>query len=153
MTAPVRIRLSRAKGWRLPEGAVNVARPGKLGNPFIVGRDGTREQCAALYLSLQRGFIGFADKVTPEEQVRAFRALHRALPDLKGKSVACWCALDGGACHGDIILAAANPELPMPEWLAKGIELPRVRLGMHIADYERELRKAAKRKQATPSRP
>jgi len=29
-----RIQLSRAKGWRLPAGAVSVARPTKWGNPF-----------------------------------------------------------------------------------------------------------------------
>jgi hypothetical protein len=143
---PQRIRLRRAKGWRMPENTVNVARPGKLGNPYIVGQDGTREQCAALYLSLMRGLIGLSDRVTPEEQIRAYRAFHRARPSLKGQNIACWCALDGGACHGDIIFAAANPELPLPAWLAKGIELPRARIGMHIKDYERSLRAAAKRK-------
>ncbi len=34
MSAPVRIRLSRAKGWRMPENTVRVSRPGKWGNPF-----------------------------------------------------------------------------------------------------------------------
>jgi SAM-dependent methyltransferase len=33
---PVRIQLSRAKGWRLPADAVSVARPGRFGNPFRV---------------------------------------------------------------------------------------------------------------------
>lgn len=31
---PERIQLKRAKGWRLPYGAVSVARPTKWGNPF-----------------------------------------------------------------------------------------------------------------------
>jgi hypothetical protein len=31
---PERIRLSRAKGWKMPDGAVSVARPTKWGNPF-----------------------------------------------------------------------------------------------------------------------
>lgn len=31
---PERIQLQRKKGWRLPEGAVSVARPTKWGNPF-----------------------------------------------------------------------------------------------------------------------
>jgi hypothetical protein len=34
MTAPKRIQLRRTKGWRLPEGAIVVARPSKWGNPF-----------------------------------------------------------------------------------------------------------------------
>lgn len=34
MTEPKRIQLSRAKGYRKPEGAIVVARPTKWGNPF-----------------------------------------------------------------------------------------------------------------------
>ncbi|HUR18875.1 MAG TPA: DUF4326 domain-containing protein [Acidimicrobiales bacterium] len=33
---PQRIQLSRKKGYRKPEGAVNCTRPGKFGNPFPV---------------------------------------------------------------------------------------------------------------------
>jgi hypothetical protein len=140
---PQRIRLSRAKGWRLPEGAVNVARPGKLGNPFIVGKHGTRAECAAKFLQLARGFLTFSEEIDVDLQVKAHRAIHRALPDLKGKDVACWCALDGGACHGDVLLALANPDLPLPAWLAQGVTLRRMRLGMTIDDYLAAKRKAA----------
>lgn len=150
MKTPQRIRLSRAKGWRLPEGVVNVARPGKLGNPFIVGRDGTRAQCAAMYYAAITGFIGLGDKVDPDDQLRAYREFHNAQPSLKGQSVACWCALDGGACHGDVILALANPELPAPAWMAKGIELPRARLGMSAKDFVAEIAKAEKRRKEQP---
>ena len=31
---PIRIQRRRAKGWRMPEGAVYVGRPTKWGNPF-----------------------------------------------------------------------------------------------------------------------
>ena len=31
---PERIRLRRTPGWKLPEGAVSVARPSNFGNPF-----------------------------------------------------------------------------------------------------------------------
>lgn len=31
---PERVQLSRRKGWRMPQGAVSVARPTKWGNPF-----------------------------------------------------------------------------------------------------------------------
>ena len=33
---PVRVRLSRKKGWKLPPDTVSVARPGRWGNPFSV---------------------------------------------------------------------------------------------------------------------
>lgn len=35
---PQRIQLSRKKGWRLPPGAVVVARPTKWGNPYRIER-------------------------------------------------------------------------------------------------------------------
>jgi hypothetical protein len=34
---PKRIQLRRTAGWRMPEGAVSVARPTKWGNPFKIG--------------------------------------------------------------------------------------------------------------------
>lgn len=38
---PDRITLSRAKGWRKPAGAINVARPSIWGNPWRIGTPGT----------------------------------------------------------------------------------------------------------------
>lgn len=35
--APKRIQIRRTKGFRMPEGAIRVARPGKWGNPFRYG--------------------------------------------------------------------------------------------------------------------
>ena len=48
MTSPQRIQLRRTKGWRKPEGAIVVARPGKWGNPFTVGELG-RADAIRLY--------------------------------------------------------------------------------------------------------
>jgi hypothetical protein len=33
MSGPVRVQLSRAKGWRMPPNTVVVSRPSKFGNP------------------------------------------------------------------------------------------------------------------------
>lgn len=139
MAAPYRVRLSRKKGWRIPPDTVSVARPGKWGNPYIVGKDGTRAQCAGLYYTLLGGFIDFSGKLTVDEQLAIWRRGQRSLADLKGKNVACWCSLDG-PCHGDILLALANGT-PAPAWAQEGVTLPRVRLGMRAPDVERELRK------------
>ena len=35
---PKRIQRRRTKGWKMPEGAVCVTRPGPWGNPFKIGR-------------------------------------------------------------------------------------------------------------------
>jgi hypothetical protein len=37
VVSPERIQRRRAKGWRMPDGAVYVGRPTKWGNPWIVG--------------------------------------------------------------------------------------------------------------------
>lgn len=139
---PERIRLSRARGWRLPEGAVNVARPGRLGNPFIVGKHGTRRQCAAKFWQLAHGFISLGEGIEIDVQLELYRHLRRIVKTLRGKDIACWCALDGEACHGDVLLALANPRHPKPEWMLHPVDIGRPRLGMLVNDLERVRRDA-----------
>ena len=104
---PVRIQRKRTKGWRMPPNTVSVCRPGKWGNPFKVGAwmrplDGglpvevqTPQQAVALFaanaLDPAGGFI-FRGNVKRE---------------LRGKNLACWCALDA-PCHADVLLELAN---------------------------------------------
>lgn len=105
---PRRIRLSRAKGWRLPENAVNVARPGPLGNPFVVGKDGTREYCVELYTMMLAGYFCLTCTPSIEEMRRVRQYVIDHLDALRGKDLACWCALDGKPCHADVLLELAN---------------------------------------------
>lgn len=115
---PQRIQLRRTKGWRKPEGAVVVARPGRWGNPFKVGahvlrRTGRADTGRSLY-------IGF-DVETPAEAVDLYRewlledqsekplALRPLVGGLRGRDLACWCPLDQ-PCHADVLLDLANPE-------------------------------------------
>jgi Domain of unknown function (DUF4326) len=113
MTHPKRIRLSRAKGWRLPSNTINVARPGKFGNPFVVGKDGTRSECVGLFAHLLAGMVpitsgdGLPDNINRRKYVMA--NLHR----LRGMDLACWCALDGKTCHADVLLKLANNPLTL----------------------------------------
>lgn len=69
---------------------VYIGRPSKWGNPFIIGRDGTREEVIAKY----------------EVWLKNNAELMAALPELKGKTLGCWCA--PRACHGDVLLRLAN---------------------------------------------
>ena len=55
----------------VPEGAVYIGRPGKWGNPFVIGRDGTRGEVVAKYRAYLLGN----------------RALMAALPELTGKDL------------------------------------------------------------------
>jgi hypothetical protein len=109
MTNPVRIQLSRRKGFNLQAvsvainglSAVNVARPTKWGNPFAIGQS-------------RKDDNGFWDKIgTAETAVKFFRDMlsldRRNYPDasqivtLRGKNLACWCKL-GDPCHADVLL-------------------------------------------------
>jgi len=69
---------------------VYIGRPSKWGNPFVVGRHGTREQVIERY---ERWLLGND-------------ALMAALPELCGKVLGCWCA--PRACHGEVLVRLAN---------------------------------------------
>jgi len=88
---PRRIQLSRAKGWRKPEGAVVVARPTRWGNPFLVAEHG-RAEAVQLYREWLAGRAGL---------------LAAARSELAGRDLACWCRPDE-ECHADVLLAVAN---------------------------------------------
>jgi hypothetical protein len=72
---------------------VYVGRPSKWGNPFAIGKDGSREDVVRKY----------------EDWIVTQPHLMRALPELCGKVLACWCAPH--ACHGDVLARLANPAI------------------------------------------
>lgn len=125
---PVRLQLSRKRGFNLQalslatngSPAVNVARPSKWGNDFYIAPDGK----AAWAVYDETGlFVAYADtkREAREIAVEKFCALVEAefaadpqaaelvLKQLRGRNVACWCALDGGPCHANVWLELANP--------------------------------------------
>ena len=71
---------------------VYIGRPSKWGNPFVIGRDGTRDEVIARY----------------EAWLLEQPELLAALPELAGKTLGCWCA--PRACHGDVLARLANAQ-------------------------------------------
>ena len=72
----------------IPPDAIYVGRPSKWGNPYQIGRHGSREEVIEKYrLSIGGAF--------------------RSPSELKGKDLVCWCAPK--PCHADILLELANP--------------------------------------------
>lgn len=65
---------------------VYIGRPGKWGNPFMIGKDGSRAEVLAKYRThvLHQGH------------------LLCALEELRGKRLGCWCA--PLPCHGDVLV-------------------------------------------------
>lgn len=92
MKAPSEVQLRRTKGWRMPPHTKKVARPGRWGNPFRVGVDGTAEECVARYAQHLED--------NPELKEAAKR-------ELRGWDLACFCKL-GDPCHRQPLLRVAN---------------------------------------------
>lgn len=115
MTAPVRLQLSRKKGFHLQRAsmalngrpALNISRPGPLGNPFVVGADGTRAECVRLHGLLLAGLVAITCKASIESQYALMNYVAENLKSFRGRNVACWCPPDA-PCHGDNYLKLFN---------------------------------------------
>jgi hypothetical protein len=84
-----RIQRKRVKGWKMPANTISVCRPGKFGNPYVVGKDGTAGQCAEKF------------RLHLNELLDS-----QALEELRGKNLACWCKI-GQPCHADVLLESS----------------------------------------------
>jgi hypothetical protein len=128
----IRIQRKRAKGWRIPEGAVYVGRPSLFGNPWslddarIRGVSGWREQaewCVRMYRAEleHMGLLGDWGGIVSEAR---WEAMHARVDQLCGPfdagkppsirplfrellkdatALACWCPLDQ-PCHSDVLI-------------------------------------------------
>lgn len=77
-----RPRVWHYRDRNIPSGAVYVGRPTKWGNPYVIGRDGSRAEVIAQYRD------------------DLLRGNGRLLADV------CWCAPQ--PCHADVLLEMAN---------------------------------------------
>jgi hypothetical protein len=102
---PTRIQLSRAKGWRLPAGAVKVDRTTRWGNPFHHHGDGAPMDRALA--------VRLFERLLNEQGAWAMRGTVSTIDDarreLGGRTLACWCALDQ-PCHAEVLLRLANED-------------------------------------------
>jgi len=102
---PVRVHLSRKKGWRKPADTLVVARPSRYGNPYRIGDPGVPDRRTAVAL--------FRAAVTGDQRLLAADAVWSAFQTslvrehLAGKNLACWCPLHE-PCHADVLLEIAN---------------------------------------------
>jgi hypothetical protein len=106
---PKRVQLSRKKGWKMPENTVKVDRTTQWGNPFIVGKHGTRAECVRLFELLLGGLFCVSAK-NLEAQVEYVAMAARDREQLRGKNLACWCPPDA-PCHADVLLMLSNAKV------------------------------------------
>lgn len=76
---------------------VLIDRSTAWGNPFVLGRDGDRDEVIAKYLNW----------VLTGECLSA-KWIRDNLYILRGKVLGCWCAPE--ACHGNVLVALADNE-------------------------------------------
>jgi Domain of unknown function (DUF4326) len=74
----------------IPTGAIYIGRGSKWGNPFRIGKDGDRATVI----------------VKHEAWLRDQHYLLRAIGELRGEDLVCFCA--PAPCHGDLLLRLAN---------------------------------------------
>lgn len=75
-----------------PKDAIYVGRPSLFGNPYIMGKDGNREDVIRKY------------KIWLD--LWPYDVRRDELEKLRGKDLVCWCA--PLPCHADILLEMAN---------------------------------------------
>ena len=116
MAEPKRVQLSRAKGWRMPNNTVTVARPSLWGNPFRVGvYCDDRALCVKAYRRCVGTWPVRKELIklwqSADGHLAALRLIasrdERFYAALAGKNLACWCKL-GEPCHADVLLELAN---------------------------------------------
>jgi hypothetical protein len=73
---------------------VFVGRPSKWGNPFIIGRDGTRDEVIEKY----------------REWIQTQPQLLEDISELEDKVLGCFCYPE--KCHGDVLIELVD-KLPM----------------------------------------
>lgn len=122
-----RIQRKRTKGWKMPENAVSVTRPGKWGNPFVVGGwymkgDHRNDRSVFRFTYTQALDEKWADeRYTKIEDaamaVEWFRWYFSVAPkdaaELRGRDLACWCPLNQ-PCHADVLIKIANHDPQTP---------------------------------------
>lgn len=70
---------------------VNIMRPNKWGNPFILGKDGNRDEVLEKYTNYIMSNPALIDEIKKE---------------LKGKNLLCCC--HPKKCHGHVLIKIAN---------------------------------------------
>ena len=75
----------------VPKSAVYIGRGSSFGNPYVIGKDGDRDEVCDKFIELVESTDGLKEDLKSE---------------LKGKDLVCFCKPH--RCHGDYLLKIAN---------------------------------------------
>lgn len=113
------------------EPSIYIMRGGIYGNPFEIGKDGTRDDvCDKFYAWIK---TGESFNNVEANKVRRTMILDN-IDYLKGKNLICCCKDDKKEfrCHGDTLIKLANPELYLD---SNGLKVI-IAGGRNITDYD-----------------
>lgn len=89
---PATVSPTRVVHCRKEKYDVYIGRPGEWGNPFVIGKDGSRADVIQKYRE--------AVEKDPEK-------IQKIRNELAGKVLGCWCK-PHNACHGDVLAEIAD---------------------------------------------
>lgn len=120
---PRRIQRKRTRGWRKPEGCIDVTRNSQWGNPFVVGKDGTAAECVKKYAEMMLPYTHRPPRNGMDDFLLSNANMECIAEALAGHDLMCWCGLcyahkdglpagvhcpDCPPCHGNWLLNMAN---------------------------------------------
>lgn len=131
---PKRLRLSRAKGYQKPEGAIVVSRPSRWGNPIRITPERSERDGRRMYrvhgspmdisggpsyndIETARYFAAkfFEWDLLNDRYGDAYPSIDEIRRQLEGKDLCCWCPLPGPRqvdwCHAAVLLRIVNGDL------------------------------------------
>jgi hypothetical protein len=112
------VKLTRVVHCKKSPYDVYIGRPSKWGNPFVIGRDGTRTDVIWKY---ETRLLNRPDMLAD-------------LQELEGKTLGCWC--HPLPCHGDVLARLCNkmklPDIAISSYLGSSKRIRRRRLEMHL---------------------
>ena len=123
---PQRLQLRRTKGFNLQrvslalngKHAVNCARPGRFGNPLVVGQrvgelavPRNRAEAASMFRAALE-YVRAGGLLCPARLHDRFETILAHWHELRGVNPACWCPLpapgEPDVCHAAVFLEIAN---------------------------------------------
>jgi hypothetical protein len=84
---------------------IYIGRPGPWGNPFVVGRDGTRQDVVNLFEAylVAKNYRPAVMSLRQSELVTKFQWMRDHIQELDGKELFCPGCRGTSPCHGDIL--------------------------------------------------
>jgi len=98
-----RIQRKRTRGWKMPENAMSVTRPGRYGNPWKIGQR-IDDDCVPNGYTILDGPTCL--ELFENHCTSRLMDDPKWLEPLRGKDLACFCPPDQ-PCHADVLLKLA----------------------------------------------